>query len=126
MLPTFGKAKLRRFPPGSKSCLFGGVWGVLANEKISNFRHLDGSFSDKFGYFCLEIWRFHGCHTENTEVSPLLLLNYGFTELAHLDPQIRRSPYFLRRVGNTGIEWVKSNMDMEKEIMCLSQLAKLK
>ena len=34
--------------------------GVLANEKISNFRHLNGTFSVKFGYFPLNSGGFMG------------------------------------------------------------------
>ena len=38
--------------------------------------------------------RFHGFHREITEVSPLLLLNYGFLELAHLNIQIMEVSVF--------------------------------
>ena len=49
----------------------------------------------------MKFWRFHGFHTETTEVSPLLLLNYGITDLHIWTLKIRRSLYFLRNVGNT-------------------------
>ena len=51
---------------------------VLFNENFFNLRHLNGDFCEKFLYFALKFWRFHGFHTEITEVSPLLLLNYQF------------------------------------------------
>ena len=93
--------KIRSVSPGPQKKYLFGALGILSNEKILNFRHLKRASYDRFRYFSMEFWRFHGSHSEITDVSPLLLLNYGLTELAHLTIQITEVSVFFTMVGNT-------------------------